>query len=336
MVDPIILWLPAAGNTRSAGESLAHSLYGFPVDILLTGPLGAGKTSFLQGLAAGLGVEGPVSSPTYALEQRYATASGKTFLHLDLYRLDPASAAHLVHTTDDHEGIRCIEWADRLEHPAGHGTITIALAESGDGREARIVFDDIDFPSEEDIERWMNDVLLPPHIRAHCRAVADLCVRLAEHLIARGIVVRMTALHRAGLTHDLLRFVDFHPGAAPQGHTIDERSRVRWEEVRARYPGMRHEDACAAFLRAGGYGELADIVAVHGLQVPAPDRGTIEQKILFYADKRVAIDRVVSLEERFEDFRQRYGAGKDADRSPVWLAEAQAVERVLFPDGPPE
>jgi tRNA threonylcarbamoyladenosine biosynthesis protein TsaE len=310
-------------------------LYAFPVDILLAGPLGAGKTSFLQGFAAGLGIQEPVSSPTYALEQRYATASGKSFLHLDLYRLSPAQAAQLVHTTDDHEGIRCIEWAERLEQPTGHAAVSITLSERNDGREARIVFDDVDFPTEDEIESWMNDVQLPAHVQAHCKAVADLCVRLAEHLHMHGCVVRTAALHRAGLAHDLLRFVDFHPDAAPQGHERTEKELRRWEEIRTMYPDMRHEEACAVFLRAKGYGALADIVAVHGLQLPMPSRVTIEQQILFYADKRVALDRVVSVDERFADFRARYGAGKETDQSRIWHAEAKAVERELFPDGPP-
>lgn len=335
MVDQITLWLPAAENTRFAGESLARSLYAFPVDLALTGELGAGKTSFLQGLAGGLGIEGPVSSPTYALEQRYATRSGVPFIHLDLYRLRPDQAADIIRTTDDHEGIRCIEWADRLERPTGHGVIDIALGEKDDGREARITFDDVAFPDAAEIEAWMEEVLLPAHIRAHCRMVAELSVRIADHLIGRGVIVRRTALHRAALVHDLLRFVDFRPEAAPAEHVQDERSIRRWEEIRALYPGLRHEDACADFLRAKGYGALAAIVAVHGLQLPVRERATVEQEILFYADKRVALDTVVTVDERFADFRARYGEGKATEESLIWHEEALRVERLLFPDGPP-
>lgn len=334
MADMTTIWLPDAENTRFAGVSLTHTLYAVPTDILLTGPLGAGKTSFLQGVAAGLGVEGSVSSPTYALEQRYETPRGTPLLHLDLYRLDPAAATELVRTTDDHAGIRCIEWADRLAGPTGHPSIEIALDERDAGREARISFKDVPAPSVAEIEGWMDDVLLPRHIRTHCRVVADLCTLLARDLLARGVLVRPTLLHRAGLVHDLLRFVDFHPDASPQGMQADERSIKRWREIGMRYPG-HHEEACAALLREHGYDALATIVEVHGLRLPSPDRVTIEQQILFYADKRVALDRVVSLDERFEDFRRRYGAGEESDRSRIWHAEAHAMERLLFPDGPP-
>lgn len=335
MLDQITIWLATAEKTRLAGESLARTLYSYPVDILLSGPLGAGKTSFLQGFASGLGVKDAVTSPTYALEQRYATTRQRELLHLDLYRLNLEQAAQLVHTTDDHDGIRCIEWAERLKHPTGHGTISISLSEHNNGREAHILFDDISLPSSEDIEAWMDDVMLPAHIRAHCHKVAELCELFATHLLERGVVVRKTAVQRAGLVHDLLRFVDFNPDAAPQSHKYDQQKEDHWETLRQHYAGMKHEEACATFLKKRGFHALADIIAVHGLQLPMPNRVTIEQQILFYADKRVALDKIVTVDERFRDFRERYGAGKETEQSRIWHAEALAVERELFPDGSP-
>lgn len=335
MVDLITLWLPDAESTVSTGRSLARSLYGTPVDILLSGPLGAGKTSFMQGFAMGLGVEEPVASPTYALEQRYTTADGRELIHLDLYRLSPLQAAQLIRTSDDHEGIRCIEWAERLEHPTGQATIAITLSERDAGRELRIAFDDIRFPSVEEIERWMDDVRLPHHVRDHCRTVAEFCLTLAAALHERGVIVRTTALHRAGLLHDLLRFIDFKTASTPDGFSTDPETEERWRTLRAQYPAMRHEEACAAFLRERGYDGLADIVAVHGLKPQASDRPTIEQKLLYYADKRSAPHGIVSVTERFEDFARRYGDGTMTEQHRAWLTDAREVEQSLFPDGPP-
>lgn len=100
-----------------------------------------------------------------------------------------------------------------------------------------------------------------------------------------------------------------------------------------RYPG-RHEDACAALLRERGFSTVAAIVEPHGLRLPSPDRQTVEQQILYYADKRVAFDTVVTLEERFADFRKRYGPGRE-EEAKLWYGEACTVEAQLFPDGPP-
>jgi tRNA threonylcarbamoyladenosine biosynthesis protein TsaE len=335
MTDHVKIQLADAKKTASCGHSLGSTLYTFPLDIHLSGPLGAGKTTFVQGLAQSLGITDPVLSPTYALEQRYQTARGIPFIHIDLYRIDPSRCGELLAASDHHEGIRCIEWADRLgETVPDVPRISIKMSETDTGRMCAISFDDMPLPSVEDITAWQKDVLLPPHIVNHCQGVADVARKVTEHLVAQSIVVRPAAIERAALVHDLLRFVDFHRSPT-QGFTDSPEEMKRWEEVRLEYPNMRHEDACATFLRNHGYDALARIVEVHGLRMPSPDRTTIEQKILFYADKRVAIDKVVSIQERFEDFQNRYNKTDVTAESLIWVQEAMTIEKELFPNGPP-
>jgi tRNA threonylcarbamoyladenosine biosynthesis protein TsaE len=95
------------------GETLGRSL---PPSTLLAfdGELGAGKTTFIQAIARGLGVAGPATSPTYALVHRYRGRRGPVF-HLDCYRLrSPDEAADL-----DWEGLLAegdailVEWPER-------------------------------------------------------------------------------------------------------------------------------------------------------------------------------------------------------------------------------
>src|SRR3989344_4825100 len=114
MNDFTSIWLPTAEKTVLSGASLGQTLYSFPVDIQLRGELGAGKTHFLQGLAKFLSIQDPLTSPTYALEQRYETNLGVPFIHIDCYRLTTMQAHDLLQGSDDHAGIRAIEWADRL------------------------------------------------------------------------------------------------------------------------------------------------------------------------------------------------------------------------------
>lgn len=335
MSEIINIWLQTAEKTVSSGEALARTLHTVPVDILLSGELGAGKTTFLQGLAKGLGIKRKIVSPTFALEQRHPMSTTNAlrpdteFIHIDLYRLHEKQSRQLLESTHTHTGIRCIEWPEHagMELPAPK--ILIALREEGEGRIATITFDDIALPTREQIEEWRSQMRLPEHIARHCDAVADLSGELGEILLKRGMPVRQRLLRRGAEAHDLFRFLDFRPGgfAGPDEHT-DVQLRL-WADLRKKYAGLKHEPACAAFLEERGFPAVAAVVRAHGLTLPAPERRTIEQQLLFYADKRVMIDQRVTLEERFADFRARYNNGTSHEESEVWLREAKDVEQGL-------
>ena len=75
-----------AAETEALGRRLGERLR--PGDVvLLSGELGAGKTTFVRGACRGLGVDGPITSPTFAIANRYAGTGGLSVAHLDLYRL---------------------------------------------------------------------------------------------------------------------------------------------------------------------------------------------------------------------------------------------------------
>jgi tRNA threonylcarbamoyladenosine biosynthesis protein TsaE len=83
----------------------------------LKGDLGAGKTQFVRGVAAGLGANDRVHSPTFALINEYLSGRLPVF-HIDLYRLETAEAimsAGLEDFLQQKEGVTLIEWFERLE-----------------------------------------------------------------------------------------------------------------------------------------------------------------------------------------------------------------------------
>ena len=124
-------------ETRLAGRQLAASLRGGEV-LSLEGPLGAGKTTFVKGLAQGLGCGADeVSSPTFTLVHEYP--SGRLpFVHLDLYRLDEPQELAALGFDDLLTGqtIAAIEWGDKF--PEALPPCTIRFVFSLDGA-ARII-----------------------------------------------------------------------------------------------------------------------------------------------------------------------------------------------------
>jgi tRNA threonylcarbamoyladenosine biosynthesis protein TsaE len=124
-----------ADTARSARE-LAASLQTGDV-VLLFGDLGAGKTAFVKGLAAGLGVAPQdVSSPTFTIVQEYR-GGRLTLFHVDLYRLsDPREIDDLGLDEIAADGILAIEWAEKLPREVP-GAVVVRI-EHGDGDTRRI------------------------------------------------------------------------------------------------------------------------------------------------------------------------------------------------------
>jgi len=160
--------LADATATRALGQQLAARLSqaneaaqgaaAAPPTLLLSGDLGAGKTCLVQGLAAGLGIEEAITSPTFALSQHYSAShhdSGSPdggdapqqrpgLVHLDLYRLEQAAAADELLAQEEEEAMAlgallAVEWPERLSQPpAGAWLLQLELADPQDPEAGRI------------------------------------------------------------------------------------------------------------------------------------------------------------------------------------------------------
>lgn len=109
-----VVELPAEQDTVAFGESLGKRLRAGDL-VLLAGPLGAGKTVLTRGIAAGLGVSGRVSSPTFVLARVHpGGARGVPLVHADAYRLggDLAELDDLDLDTDLEASAVVVEWGD--------------------------------------------------------------------------------------------------------------------------------------------------------------------------------------------------------------------------------
>jgi len=105
-------------DTNRFAQELLESLN--PGDVVaLVGDLGSGKTTFVQGIAAALGIEEPVTSPTFVLWRQYETKHDvfRFLHHLDLYRLESEREVHGLGIQDifsQSDGLVLVEWADKF------------------------------------------------------------------------------------------------------------------------------------------------------------------------------------------------------------------------------
>lgn len=108
--------VPTHGAMQEVAASLAEEL---PANVALglSGPMGVGKTTFVQGLAKALGIDQPVTSPTFAIMSTYT--GSRRLLHLDLYRLTRAEELDALMLEDFLVSpcLLCIEWPERWRGP---------------------------------------------------------------------------------------------------------------------------------------------------------------------------------------------------------------------------
>jgi len=129
----------SAAETTQLGRTLGERLQ--PGDtVLLIGDLGAGKTCFIQGLCSGLGVEEPVTSPTFTLINEYQ--GRQPVAHFDLYRLnDPESVLDIgFDEYVDSNQVCLIEWADKFLEIMPADAIEVRI-EIGEGERRKLVVD---------------------------------------------------------------------------------------------------------------------------------------------------------------------------------------------------
>jgi len=120
---------PDAVHTIEAGAELGRSIGASGLAIALIGPLGAGKTVFVKGLATGLGIDPRVvSSPTFVIAQQYVLPSGpETLHHVDLYRLESSMELESIGFYDmlAPGQVAAVEWADRFPEVLGREYLSI-------------------------------------------------------------------------------------------------------------------------------------------------------------------------------------------------------------------
>ena len=133
--------------TQGIAKELARTILKNPKKkgafvLALKGELGAGKTSFVQGLAKGLGIEKNVLSPTFLIVKAYNLKKGGIFYHIDCYRLKNAKELLELEWEEiikNPQNIVAIEWADRVKSIIPKDALWISFAHGSKLTKRKIV-----------------------------------------------------------------------------------------------------------------------------------------------------------------------------------------------------
>jgi tRNA threonylcarbamoyladenosine biosynthesis protein TsaE len=156
----LALTVPAAEEMRELGRRLASVLTAGDL-VILTGGLGAGKTTLTQGIGDGLGVRGPITSPTFVIARVHpplaasaargngAAGRGPALVHADAYRLGSVlELDDLDLDTDTASSVTVVEWGEGLAEGLSADRLEITIAPVATARDGRTEADRADAPGE--------------------------------------------------------------------------------------------------------------------------------------------------------------------------------------------
>jgi tRNA threonylcarbamoyladenosine biosynthesis protein TsaE len=128
-----------ADGMRALGRRIAAHLQAGDL-LILSGPLGAGKTTLVQGIGEGLNVRGPVTSPTFVIARVHPPlGNGPALVHADAYRLGGvAEVDDLDLDSDTARSVTAVEWGEGLAEGLSEDRLEISIEISGTGRTVRI------------------------------------------------------------------------------------------------------------------------------------------------------------------------------------------------------
>jgi HD superfamily phosphohydrolase YqeK len=184
-------------------------------------------------------------------------------------------------------------------------------------------------PTNEECEKLLDEYCVPLHIREHCRAVADYALEIANRFIACGIDVDTELIEKACILHDIARMCDIVNPDYSMFDSVSERDKQTWKKIRTEYKGLCHEEAAYQILK-DRYPELALVIKRHKyLAIAYEDQKpqSWEEKIVYYADKRIMHTKKVSLRHRLEDGHKRNILSKK--KRPADLG-TEKVDKLIF------
>ena len=156
-------------------------------------------------------------------------------------------------------------------------------------------------PTREECLHLMDKFKTPIGVRKHSEVVNKVAVFLAKKLRAAGVDIDINMVDAASFLHDFVRQLNFYSFEGAKQEEV-----AVWRPLKEIYSHMDHADVAAELLK-NKYPKIGEIIAKHGCQAIHNDETeTWEEKVVAYADRRVIHNKIVSVDERFEDVRIRH------------------------------
>ena len=169
---------------------------------------------------------------------------------------------------------------------------------------------------------------VPYRVIKHMIKVAEFALKLCDKLEKKSYKIDKDTIIKACLLHDIVRIADF------RGLNIKKLDQIislkvlnTWEKLIRKYKGKSHEEAAKEILNKKGYKKIANIVGNHGF-FSIDKLKTLEEKILYYSDKRVEGCKVVRLKTRFKKGSKRnFSPGNNPEIS---MEKVKKTEKKVF------
>lgn len=316
-------------DTKKIAEMFSQNVFPFS-NILLFWEVWAWKTHFIKFLLNKLWVEWQIKSPTFSYSNFYQIAktsktselrnSEKSVLHdlleshfttniwhYDIYRLKPWEELEWV---DEHffsNDLVICEWAEKLKSkPENRVEITFKkIWESEREIDFNFIWTSL---SDAQVNRLYEFYKTPEHVKKHIAVVTNVATRIAENLIKKWILVDKWLVISAARIHDLVRYVDFKWWITREKipYEVDDETFDFWIEFSEECKGKHHADVARDIMYDLWYPEIWKVIESHKSEEVFKWLNTIEEKIVYYSDKRALHDKFVTIKERLEDWKIRY------------------------------
>jgi len=188
-----------------------------------------------------------------------------------------------------------------------------------------------ELPTRQQCMQLLSEYRVPSHVVRHSTAAAKVGVFLAERLQNAGHDVNVDLVERACLLHDLMRACDFKlEDFSRFDEPVSEQTKAFWRRLKEKYDGHGHEYAAYDVLK-DKWPQLALTIRRHKYVAPVCDGDkpqSWEDKLVYYADKRVMHDGIVPLQQRLDEAHARSAAHHGASRQR--LQQIAVIDALIF------